>query len=216
METSEIFESLEKFTRRLEEDFNETNTKHEEVKQLWDGINITKTGIIHNLIAQNKRKSKHIKSLQGKIEILEHLLCNDNYKSRTNNIEVYGEDDDVSGKNHEKVDVKVQSKDIEVCQRVPDQTSIHQNRTIKSANGRKLRNLNIKLQRDTIVYISNNLNTNETIHYHCLQLLKTKRISNYFSASGVITINHLGSYFKIIHMNDLLKIFPDESCMNVN
>ena len=130
---------LHDFVREKFDNLDITNNK------ISEDINSMREQIINNLVKANKVLQNKVDKLEKQLKNQESYAEANNQYHRRNNIEIHGipntvMDDQLENKVVEvlsKIDVQVESADIEACHRLPSRNSNHPKKTVVRFVNRK-------------------------------------------------------------------------------
>ena len=203
-------------------------------KELRSEMSDLKDVIIKDLIEENKKLRESNNKLKDKMMELESEINEINQYGRRNNLEISGIPEDIRMDKLEekaieilgKVNVKVESRDIEGCHRLgklkknntPRKTIIRfvnrKNCLQALINRRMLRTLNTADMGlgNVKLYLNENLTPeNNRLAYFCRKLKKDKKISKTFTRNGVVflTKSDDDEPLKVPNESFLRDLFPE-------
>ena len=192
--------------------------------------------IIQQLQEDNSKLKERVSCLEYQVIQLEIKINSLEQYGRRNNLEIEGIPTSISNDDLEKtavailnsINVNLDSSDVEACHRIgrskdgkPKKTSIRiiNQKFCKKAllNRKKLSSVAIndnEIQLKNKVFISENLtNYNNKIAFYYRKLTKASLVEKCYSSNGVVHFVTKDKWrdkaTKVLHMNQLLELFPD-------
>lgn len=236
---NEFIENCNKNFKNLDKKLNtiqENNTK------IQEDLNKMKDEIIKNLMDSNKNLQNKVHKLEKKIEKLQEnqkkinvSVESNNQYGRRNNLEISGIPNDVSDEDLEskvqdifnKIDIKIKTREIEACHRLPPTRNNPNKKTIIRLVNRKkiekclkdkkkLANVNMEelgFAPETKLFASENLNNHfRELCWLCRRLKREGLIYNFKYQNEMILITikeNSEKKLKISHKDELVYYFYD-------
>lgn len=224
-----LTDAVERLSSKLDE--MNVDTK---LTELNNSIINIKDTLIENLVESNTKLTERVNNMEKKVTSMEKMVILTNQRSRENNIELSGIDDAVSDQKLQgvvkgilqKMDVECFDWDIQGCHRLPPRKGNSAKPTIvKFVNRKKpeeimsrsknLKNLDFRdlgLTSGNSIYVNINLSPAfKELNYFCRMLKKDGLVASVGSSHLHIKIKVSDQYFKINHVDDLKKLFPDRN-----